>query len=1051
MELPLPLKAEPKLRDSCHACAESKLKCSKEKPACARCIKRNKTCRYLVTRRAGRSQSKHAKKVSTTSPGPAQEQQPFITTSPDGNFMIEDYFATPISLQLPEFTDDSSSSVTRDWSTHSHFFDTENTPPLFDTSTLFFDAPQALSAPLHLPSSTIPGPETSNGCQNLLAEQHCGCLLQVLQLMKQLCPCAPVHCTTWSGQKLETDSGSTIQLQRVIAENQSMLDTVATVLSCQCSEDGFLLTTICLVVLKVMGRYEEAAQSASLSAANNSSADALGDDVAQFRSIDSVAVVIGGYRVKGDDSDRMGAHIVLSELHRVQGLIKGLSERLNAAGLNAKDDTTSHDSCMNVDSGALKGAAASAGQDVPMSDATEAVLPFHASFFSQLEADLRRRLRKLSESTAELHSEVLKIGSRLSGYQCRVDGRCQEELAHGAYCAIALLDLTVPHEERLLPHWIGQLSLPDDRSCRKNDREEIVELEISYIVALPTYIFVFHHVHTRIRYKRSGTFMSQGEMELQDNPKRRGNDELVAVADEDDGIEYPSGFRLLYLFLALILCMLLAVIDLTITATAVPHITDEFHSLDDIGWYASVFFMTVASSQSSWGKIYRYFDLKNMFLVAMGVFELGNVICGAAPTSNALIVGRAITGIGAAGVIAGCFTVAAFAVRPTQRPAFTGGLAATYGIGSSIGPIIGGVLSDRVSWRWCFYINLPIGGFAAAVLFLFFESPAHSRNEADHRASWKEKMLQMDFPGFFCCIAAVTCLLLALLWGGTTKSWNSSEVIGTLVGFFLFTILFVLVEWKSGERAMVVPRIMKQRVVLFGTIGGFFAGGAQFVLVYYVPIYFQAILGTTAQDSGVRNLPYIIGSTITTVLAGATITNTGFFTPLIVGGGALWTVAAGLISTWSQTTSTGQWIGYQVLAGLAVGLCYQPPILAAQALAAPTDVAATSAILLFFQTMGGAFMVSAAQTAFTNGLIQKLMLYSPGTNVKAVIATGLQELRVKYHGAELDAIIQSYMGGLRISFAIIVGLAGASTVAGMFMPWKSIKTIQAEKNVENSD
>jgi MFS transporter, DHA2 family, glioxin efflux transporter len=120
-----------------------------------------------------------------------------------------------------------------------------------------------------------------------------------------------------------------------------------------------------------------------------------------------------------------------------------------------------------------------------------------------------------------------------------------------------------------------------------------------------------------------------------------------------------------------------------------------------------------------------------------------------------------------------------------------------------------------------FYINLPIGGFAAIVLFLFFNSPAHSRNEADHRASWREKMLQMDFPGFFCCIAAVTCLLLALLWGGTTKSWNSSDVIGTLVGFFLFTALFAVVEWKSGERAMVVPRIMKQRVVLFGTIGGF--------------------------------------------------------------------------------------------------------------------------------------------------------------------------------------------------------------------------------------
>jgi MFS family permease len=194
---------------------------------------------------------------------------------------------------------------------------------------------------------------------------------------------------------------------------------------------------------------------------------------------------------------------------------------------------------------------------------------------------------------------------------------------------------------------------------------------------------------------------------------------------------------------------------------------------------------------------------------------------GAAPNSNALIVGRAITGLGASGVIAGCYTVAAFAVRPAQRPAFTGGLAATYGIGSSIAPVIGGVLADRVTWRWCFYLNLPIGGFAAAVLFFIFKTPPHSRNEADHNATWREKLLQMDLPGFFISLAAVTCLLLALLWGGTAKSWNSADVIGTLVGFFLLVILFVVVESYQGERSMVVPRIMKQRLVLVGSIVGF--------------------------------------------------------------------------------------------------------------------------------------------------------------------------------------------------------------------------------------
>ncbi|POS74413.1 SGE1 [Diaporthe helianthi] len=520
---------------------------------------------------------------------------------------------------------------------------------------------------------------------------------------------------------------------------------------------------------------------------------------------------------------------------------------------------------------------------------------------------------------------------------------------------------------------------------------------------------------------------------------------LRAEEKQEDLSEYPSNARLLFLFLALILCMLLAVIDMTITATAVPHITDEFHSLNDVGWYASVFFMTVASSQSTWGKIFRYFDLKAMFLGSIALFELGNLICGVAPNSNALIVGRAITGLGASGVIAGCYTVAAFAVRPAQRPAFTGGLAATYGIGSSIAPVIGGVLADRVTWRWCFYLNLPIGGFAAAVLFFIFKTPPQARSEADHNAPWREKLLQMDLPGFFISLAAVTCLLLALLWGGTAKRWDSADVIGTLVGFFLLAILFAVVEYYQGERSMVVPRIMKQRLVLVGSVVGFLTGGAQFVLVYYVPIYFQAILGMSAQDSGVRNLAYIIAISLFTIVSGAAISITGHSTPLVVGGCALWTVAAGLITTWSKSTTTGQTIGYQILAGVGVGIAYQGPILAAQALAAPTDIAATSAMLLFFQTMGGAFTVSAAQSGFTNELIRRLRGYSPETDVMAVIATGVTELPKVYGGQELDAILRSYSDGLQVVFTIIVGLTGAATLCALFLPWRSFKSIRAQR------
>ena len=181
---------------------------------------------------------------------------------------------------------------------------------------------------------------------------------------------------------------------------------------------------------------------------------------------------------------------------------------------------------------------------------------------------------------------------------------------------------------------------------------------------------------------------------------------------------------------------------MTILSTAIPKITSDFHSLNDVGWYAvrtisrlnhlsltnililkSSFFLTVAASQSTWGKAYKYFPLKTVFLIAIGVFELGSLICGVSPNSIALIVGRAITGLGAAGLLGGCYTIIAFSVTPTKRPAFTGILGATYGIASVVGPLLGGVFTDKVSWRWCFYVNLPVGGVSAGIILLFFKSP----------------------------------------------------------------------------------------------------------------------------------------------------------------------------------------------------------------------------------------------------------------------------------------------------------------------------------------
>ncbi|KAB8202449.1 major facilitator superfamily domain-containing protein [Aspergillus parasiticus] len=517
------------------------------------------------------------------------------------------------------------------------------------------------------------------------------------------------------------------------------------------------------------------------------------------------------------------------------------------------------------------------------------------------------------------------------------------------------------------------------------------------------------------------------------NSATEGNKEIVAPTEHN---EYPHGAMLAVIVMALILTVTMVALDMTIVATAIPHITDEFQSLDQVGWYGSAFLMTLATFQSTWGKLYKYSNLKSAFLLSGVIFEVGSLLCATAPNSEALIIGRAIAGTGAAGMVGGCYIIIAFIAPPHETPVYIGLLGTTYGTMSVVGPLLGGVFTDKATWRWCFYINLPVGVPALAIIGLVFRPPAHAKPTS---ASWREVLLQLDLLGAAILIGALICFLLDMQWGGTSKSWGSAEVVCLLVGWGLLMTLFGLVQWYQGERASLVPRILKQRVVAGVSLFIFFLSGANFLLQYYIPIYFQAIAGMSAARSGISNLPFIVLSSAFGAISGIAITRIGYYTIFLATGSIIFTIGAAFIYTLDIGSPSSHYLGYQVMLGVGLGVAVQIPVITAQAFSEPGDIAAVTAIVLWFQLMGGTVFVSCAQAVFTNRLLAALSIYAPHVSAETVLAVGAPDLQGHFSEETLQGVLKSYMTGLKAAFILGTVLCGCAFLSVWVAPIKSLK------------
>ncbi|KAI0405956.1 major facilitator superfamily domain-containing protein [Xylaria palmicola] len=501
---------------------------------------------------------------------------------------------------------------------------------------------------------------------------------------------------------------------------------------------------------------------------------------------------------------------------------------------------------------------------------------------------------------------------------------------------------------------------------------------------------------------------------------------------------YPTGFSFGIILFALFISLFCVALDSTIIATAIPRITDQFHALQDVGWYGSSYLLTKCAFQLPFGKTFRFFSLKWTFLVALLIFEVGSVLCAAAPSSAVLIVGRTIAGIGCAGISSGGLIIIANITPLEKRATWQSLYGGIFGIASVVGPLIGGAFTDRVTWRWCFYINLPLGAVSAA--FIIFALRLPSKPNPLKEQGILSLLWNLDPVGFVLFVPSIISLLFALQWGGTTYAWNSARIIALFVIFGVTLLGFIGSQAWLGEGGTVPPRIAKQRTIFASSIFTFFLGGTFFLFSYFIPIYFQAIKGETALQSGIDTIPLILPNVIGILFAGFGTSKIGYYVPFIYLAVILAPIGAGLLSTLKPDTSTAKWIGYQILFGFGSGCGFQLPQIAAQVVLPPPDIPAGISVSMLFQGLGGAVLISAANNVLNNKLLHLVDgLGIPGVHGIDVINAGATRFRTVIPADSISQVVDVYNTALRWAILIGVITAALSALPAVLLEWRSVK------------
>ncbi|KIV78950.1 hypothetical protein PV11_06548 [Exophiala sideris] len=499
----------------------------------------------------------------------------------------------------------------------------------------------------------------------------------------------------------------------------------------------------------------------------------------------------------------------------------------------------------------------------------------------------------------------------------------------------------------------------------------------------------------------------------------------------------PTSLKFWLIIIGMYISIFLVALDRIIIATAIPSITDEFHSIEDIGWYGSAYMLTAAIFNPLSGRIYQLYPTKWVFLGSLVIFEVGSALCGAAPSSSAFIAGRAIAGMGAAGIFSGGIMILIPLVPLRRRPTFTAVFGMVFGVSSVLGPLIGGTFTDdsNLTWRWCFYINLPLGGFTifAILLFLHIESPPREKLSIFGQAK------RLDPLGLLFFIPSMVCLILALQWGGTTYSWSAPKIIGLLVTFAVTFVAFLVVEALTPKTAMAPTRVVLNRSVGSSFVFMLLISGSMMTVIYYLTVWFQAAQGKSAEQAGIRTIALVVSFVLFGIVGAVFTEKVGYYVPPMLAAAPLCAAGAGMLSTLTPSAGANHWLGYQILYGFGIGAGFQTSTMAPQKVLPRADVPLGMALTFFMQQLGGSIFIAISQNIFSNQLVDSLSGIA-GLDAQVIINTGATALRRTVPASQLVTVVNAYSYALTRVFILAAALGAALIIPALAVEWKSIKT-----------